>query len=385
MLKLRVTGQCTLYSVFQCICLLIQRLASSLKLPSLYSRPPCPPRAYKKLYTYLEKSLAKSSARPKRQAATPSSTPNKTQSKNATPTSTVPAKRTKAGISKKQAVGATQTSIKDAPTWVMPLVRRICKTLSAQTSTSTARSRPAMSMSFPPHMFAGISSILSFISSSSTSEKRAENKSLDEFLAPFDKGVTEKCKDQIKTLAVAVYFIVLARRRNYIIGKSGVKPSSSIPSRRLDAKAYNEMCGAALSSVGLSPDQKHLRQEVDMWTDSIVKSGWATGMEWFENVPLPDNREDGEIDNEGNAQHGENDDEDEDSGPLGPNRRRRQNVIASGDKVRGGLQPGLGTMMQDRVDWLSEDRKADFIDWKEDIMERINGMEKSGRRAAAVH
>lgn len=42
-------------------------------------------------------------------------------------------------------------------------------------------------------------------------------------------------------------------------------------------------------------------------------------------------------------------------------------------------------MMQDRVDWLSEDRKADFIEWKEEIMERIKGMEKVGKQAAAVH
>jgi origin recognition complex subunit 6 len=28
-------------------------------------------------------------------------------------------------------------------------------------------------------------------------------------------------------------------------------------------------------------------------------------------------------------------------------------------------------MMQDRVDWLSEDRREDFVEWKADIMSRI--------------
>ena len=233
-------------------------------------------------------------------------------------------------------------------------------------------------------MFAGISSILSFVSSTDISEKRAENKDLDELLAPFDEGKADQCEEQIKTLVVAVYFVVLARRMNYIIGKNGVKPSPSVPSRRIDAKTYNEMCDTALSSAGLPPDQKHLKQEVGVWTANIVKCGWATGMEWFENIPLPDDTEAGDLDAAGNTKLGENDDEDEDSGPLGPNRRRRLNVVASGDNVRG-LHPGLGTMMQDRVDWLSEDRKEDFIEWKEEIMERINGMEQSGKGATAVH
>ncbi|KAK2754829.1 hypothetical protein FQN54_006722 [Arachnomyces sp. PD_36] len=371
---------------YVCAEIACKRLAPSLNLPPPVSRPPCPPRVYKKLYTYLEQSLAKSSTRPKRQAATtPSSTPKKAQSKNPTPSSTVPAKRTRAGVSKNAVTETPKTSIKDAPTWAMPLVRRICKTLSTPTSTSTGRSRPAISSSFPPHIFAGVSSILSFIPESNTAEKRAEDKDLDEFLTPFDKGGAEEevKKDMIKTMIVATYFIVLSRRRNYLMGKSGVKPSSSVPPRELDRKTYNEMCDTALSSVGLSPDQKHLRQEVDLWIDYITECGWSKGMEWFENIPLPGDREGDDALDAGDTQAGENDDDGDDSGPLGPNRRRRRKVATGKDKVRGGLQPGLGTMMQDRIDWLSEDRKADYSEWKEEIMERIRGMEKGKKRAAA--
>jgi Origin recognition complex subunit 6 (ORC6). len=41
------------------------------------------------------------------------------------------------------------------------------------------------------------------------------------------------------------------------------------------------------------------------------------------------------------------------------------------ESSHGGLLPGLGTMMQDRIDWLSEDRREDFVEWKADIMSRI--------------
>ena len=262
----------------------------------------------------------------------------------------------------------------------MPLVRRICKALATPTPTSTARSRPAISTSFPPHIFAGISSIISFISSSATSEKRAENKDLDEFLEPLDTpdgDGLEEYKVRVKTLAVAVYFTVLARRQNLKIGSGNSKSS-----RKLDPKTYIDMCNAALAGVGLpSGQQKLLRQEVDAWTENIMKCDWATGMEWFENIPLPGDREGDEA---GTPQGGHpyDEEEDEDSGLLGPN-RRRQKAITSSEKVRGGLQPGLGTMMQDRVDWLSEDRRADFLEWKGGIMDRIKGLEKGGNRVAA--
>jgi origin recognition complex subunit 6 len=39
------------------------------------------------------------------------------------------------------------------------------------------------------------------------------------------------------------------------------------------------------------------------------------------------------------------------------------------------LQIGLGTMMQDKVDYLCEDRQLDYLEWKAKIMARVEQIE----------
>lgn len=45
-----------------------------------------------------------------------------------------------------------------------------------------------------------------------------------------------------------------------------------------------------------------------------------------------------------------------------------------------GLKPGLGTMFQDAVDWLSEDRRDDYQSWKKQIYTSIERMETENRQ-----
>ncbi|OJD12228.1 hypothetical protein AJ78_07133 [Emergomyces pasteurianus Ep9510] len=418
---------------YVCAEIACKRLRKPLKLPPLLGRPPCPPRVYKKIYTYLEQALQKSSSTgsrrrdaqiaasntatsspntPKKPAGT--STPLRTPSKNSPAITTtangtplkrpLPAtqsrktpterKKSKASLSlqgKGPSGISNQNSIKDAPPWTMPLIRQVCKALATPTATSTPLSRPVVSTLLPPHIFAGVSSILSYVSEM---EELGDKKQM-QFLSSLaitttktrglESRESKDYKDRITTLIVAVYFVALARRRR-VNAESSSSPSGS-PSlaEKFDVDTYIDMATAALASVGLE-GQSYV-SHVDLWLSIIMTRKWTTGAEWFENIPGLTGNEgvDEDLAEEwarGDEVGVENEDEDEDEDEIiGPKRRRASRREAgrrsedSSAKAKAGLQPGLGTMMQDRINWLSEDMREDYLEWKEGVMRRIQAIE----------
>ncbi|PGH17092.1 hypothetical protein AJ80_04965 [Polytolypa hystricis UAMH7299] len=381
-----------------------KRLSKSLQLPPLLGRPPCPPRVYKKLYTYLEQALLKASGASRRDntrndapTGTPQSTPKKpattstplkTPSKTGTPLKrsapATPSQKLGQRSAKKRRAKRTLLSsgIKDAPSWTMPLIRRVCTTLSTPTATSTDLSRPSISTTLPPHIFTGLSSVLSLVSSNYTADKPDEDSA---FLSPIidnDDPETQnpEYRERIMTLIVALYFVVLSRRRP-------MDASASSAPGELDVDTYVEMSAAALSSIGIM-GQKSVN-DVDVWLSIIMARDWTNGKEWFDNIPSPEDEWDEQQDRDG-ARDASEDDE----AIISPQRRRQMSQRArqkssGSNKVdvvgqlapvkAGGLLPGLGTMMQDRVDWLSEERRADYLLWKRDVMKRIRAIERSGK------
>ncbi|CRG83888.1 hypothetical protein PISL3812_01244 [Talaromyces islandicus] len=405
---------------FACAEIACRRLARPLKLPPLLGHPPCPPRVYKKLYTFLDssiggnsKSTGKAGSRTPSQSTT--TTPRKenaatTSSKSAsakplqynTPSKSTPRRnnllndRADGTQSKTSSVkrarfrdDALQSShiIKDAPEWVMPSVRTVCKTLSTPAPRMSLWSRPPVSRTLPPHMFSGVSSILHFVSSMTDSEFDKLDEEASEFLEILRTPGEEKTDDYkeiIMSLVVAVYFLVLARRRSPAPATENINAESAAAaaddSRKMDKKTFSEMRQTALSSLGLSPTDKRHGEDVDAWIALIMDQKWAKGREWFDNIPLAGQRDDDFVDEHG---HGlDDDDQMEASTP----KRQRTKLFAQAENREGVLLPGLGTMMQDRVDYLSEDRREDFLEWKADIMKRIARMDKSagavGRKAS---
>ncbi|OAX78369.1 hypothetical protein ACJ72_07326 [Emergomyces africanus] len=419
---------------YVCAEIACKRLRKSLKLPPLLGRPPCPPRVYKKIYTYLEQALQKSSTTtsrrgdahlaasnpatsspntPKKPAgsiSTPLRTPSKDSPAIATTANGTPLKRplpatpSRKGPADSRSMASSlrgkglsgisnQNSIKDAPTWVMPLVRRVCKTLSTPTTTSNPLSRPAVSTLLPPHIFAGVSSILSYVSEM----REVGDKKQAQFLSPLTTKTTTTMKtttkvqglesqenkiyrDRITTLIVAVYFVALARRQRRANIESSSSPSASTSSaEKFDVDIYVEMATAALSSVGL--EGKPYVNEVDVWLSIIMTRKWTSGTEWFENIPgLMGDEGVHEYLAEELTREDEVEDEDETVGPKrrrvirrGTGRQRNSEDVSA--KTKGGLQPGLGTMMQDRLNWLSEDMREDYLEWKEGVMRRIRAIE----------
>ncbi|PYI11501.1 hypothetical protein BO78DRAFT_333755 [Aspergillus sclerotiicarbonarius CBS 121057] len=402
---------------YACAEIACKRLTRALKLPPLLGHPPCPPRAYKKLYAFLDRSLstsltgasrsgtASAPGTPSRTGSAPS-TPRKTSQtatqktpskltatprglQNNTPTKSTPLKRSLVPdtdkpspsprpqkITKLRQNGISgSTIIPDAPGWVMTSIRTVCKTLSTPAPRMSTWSRPPISRTLPPHIFAGVSTILYLISETTAKHDEEIDEEMMEFLEPVittkDKEKDEDFKELINALIVAVYFLVLARRR---------QPSDDVSeaeTKKMDKKTFSEMRQTALISLGLPSTERRHREDVDQWIALVMEQNWAHGKEWFENIPLA-----GELDgDEGDL--ADQDVEGEDGGPSG---RGRVTVTGRGSLVVGkssrrGLLPGLGTMMQDRVDWLSDDRREDYVEWKAEILARIEQVERTAQAA----
>ncbi|KAL4803848.1 origin recognition complex, subunit 6 [Aspergillus unguis] len=388
---------------FACAELACKRLARALQLPPLLGHPPCPPRTYKKLYSFLERTLSLSSPRrtenasapgtPSRSGSTPS-TPTKqsravrTPSKATgtprglenTPSKPTPLKRTYTNNdesrtpqrpNKIQNQGhLTSTKIPDAPAWVMASIRIVCKTLSTPAPRMSTWSRPPISRTLPPHIYAGVSSILYLIDTQDDFDEET-TEFLEPVLAAKDRETDDDFKEIVNALVVSVYFLVLARRRQPGESSSGAPQEES---RKMDKKTFSEMRQTALVSLGLPSTERRHREDVDQWIALIMEQDWAHGKEWFENIPQA-----GDLD-------GDDEILSDDAGDEGNGRGKRlktlpgdRGLFGSGDATRRGLLPGLGTMMQDRVDWLSPERREDYAEWKADIMARITQVEATAR------
>lgn len=285
-------------------------------------------------------------------------------------------------------------NIKDAPQFVMPSIRTVCKILSTPAPRMTLWSRPPISRTLPPHIFAGVSSILHFISKMTDKEIDELDEDASEFVNIIrnpDEEEGEDYKEVVLALIVAVYFLVLARRRSLppntpATSKQPTATASDNPpmspateSRKMDKKTFSEMRQTALSSLGLPAAEKRHGEDVDAWIEMIQTLKWAKGQEWFDNIPLAGERED----EFGNGLYDDDDEVDGDGhgGKAHNTKRRKTNIfLHAGKDEEGLLLPGLGTMMQDRVDYLSEDRKEDFLEWKADMLERIGKIMKTGKR-----
>ncbi|RJE23985.1 hypothetical protein PHISCL_03691 [Aspergillus sclerotialis] len=411
---------------YACAEIACRRLSRALKLPPLLGNPPCPPKAYKNLYGFLERSLSTSIAGPKRSGSTSvTGTPTRSGNSQTTPSkrtpvsaNTTPSKQpaatptphrpkptpTRQATPLKRALSteaptlesrrkspklrpnglSSNSSIPDAPGWVMNSIRTLCKTLSTPAPRTNSFSRPPISKTLPPHIFAGVSSILYFIGTSFENAAEELDEETLEFLEPVlwtkDPENDEDFKEIVYALIVAVYFLVLARRRNPNSldkeGEEGEEGGNSAAqtseSRKMDKKTFSEMRQTALVSLGLSSAERRHRDDVDQWIALIMEEGWANGNEWFENIPQA-----GDVDGDEAFLSGQGEEED-DGGVSAKRTYKDVSALAKEDDSRGGLLPGLGTMMQDRVDWLSEHRREDYLDWKAEIMERVEMMEKAG-------
>ena len=333
-----------------CICYRIHdveeahRLKQTLALPKIQSRPPCPPKIYQKLYRHLDSILPISTRKTARvttsnvPASVPSSSPAKpTTSANVTPLK--PNSSRRKNTSKKARTNDNDTP--DLPHWVMPAIRVLCQRMLL----------PAA----PHHVFAGVASITS----------------------SWETALWKELK--IPALVVAVLLLVKTRL-------AGVKTSTD---------EYEQQKSIALETLkdfgGNATEEEEIGlHDVDEYTRQMGENRWIE-MDWFINIPIG-----AELDVDCSLEdvpgNDPGDDQLEEEQLLSVQRSKARSKDVTDHDY---LQPGLGTMvsllvryqnskltthqMQNRVDYLSDDRTREYQEWKINILAQIDELEATNK------
>ncbi|EON61240.1 hypothetical protein W97_00453 [Coniosporium apollinis CBS 100218] len=338
-------------------------LKQPLNLPQIVSRPPCAPRVYKKVYAYFNSALTAQeprTPRKQRQLATeangltlsPSTrhTPSKGTPTVRTPSRATPLKRKIGDISGDDSEGLSST---------MPAIRHLCK----------AFNLPAAA----PHVFVGVSSVLQHENSRASEPTSAAGTptsvlSRARTRRPAPPSVQEAPGGAIEDANIPALIVVIFLYT--FVRLSG---------RKLDPDQYTQIQLKAIKTlleteVGkTSPKQHDITSDVERLLRR-AQSGWLK-LEWYQNIAPGDELP--QVDD----LDGVGDDKEADSDEINVLTARRtplkkQRKAAASKKESGSLQIGLGTMMQDKVDYLSEARRLDFLEWKAGIMARIEQIER---------
>lgn len=182
---------------------------------------------------------------------------------------------------------------------------------------------------------------------------------------------------------------------------------------KLQTRTFNTICDDAVEMFGRSKGLTD-RRRVEEWIRRVNREGWCRGREWWEEgVPagvIEGISGGGGVergvkarvgDGRGRGQRGDDDDDDEESESavgsedvlvveLGdpdldaadehnatdmPAARTRKAHIQDLEKPdpEGVLLPGLGTMMQEGLDWNSAEKRRAFEAWKRGVLKRLGG------------
>ncbi len=322
---------------YACCEIACKRLGSKLQLPALHGRPPCPPRAYKKLLTFLEQSLpsylpakpTQVSPEKGKDVSIGTSTPRKAapQSLQATPRATYKRSTAFAGKVLQSRNPVYENNEDGAPPWVMPLIRRLCHTFST----------PLL----VPHVYTGLCVVFGLAN-----------------LGLGQEDEESTYRSDATGLTLALFFMVLSRMQR---GK--VRSESYLTDCERACAVANEDD----TNVGLT------KETVDDWIKKISSEGWTTDQEWWSSVP------EDVFDRVRNLVTEEPEQvEEEDQAKLISRRKRKRTDLGNDEQdPEGTLLPGLGTMMQESIDWLSEDRQADYMRWWAGVEKRLNQTNKS--------
>ena len=240
----------------------------------------------------------------------------------------------------------------DLPAFTMPLIKHVCETCKL----------PRVAT----HVYAGVESVYRATQTTAqsaerkdgTPSKRRRSNGGDMDTVTSDT-ISVPTEEQIPALVAAVYLMTAQAMR----GQGGTA-ATKLQQRKAQTAVTTFFATKESPAVTMQPDQLH--ENTEKYTQAATSQGW-TYMEWYRKLSSPDDNTDLAAGN------------DEDNGPSTPRRqaaktplRRKekhgQRKIGEQHENPAGLLPGLGTMFQPAVDWLSEERRADFDAWKEDLL-----------------
>lgn len=274
-------------------------------------------------------------------------------------------KATPGSLGKRNRAAAEQDSgASNLPQFTMPLIRHVCE--------SCALPRAAT------HVYAGVESVYRAMQNTAQSAEReagtpskrtrsnggdAEDATPEIMPVPTD--------EQIPALIAAVYLMTAQSLR----GQKGAAANKLQQRKTQNAvEAFFLMQEPAV--VAIKPTL--LRKDIETYTQAATAQGW-TEMEWYKNLhtandTTTDDATGSDDDNNGPAiprrQSAKT--------PLRRKEKHSQRKIGEDEQNPAGLLPGLGTMFQPAVDWLCEERRADFDAWKEDLLGEVAAVEARG-------
>ncbi|PVH95955.1 hypothetical protein DM02DRAFT_675142 [Periconia macrospinosa] len=307
---------------YACAQLACERLKKRLNLPAITSRPPCPPRIYKKLYKYLESVLPTAAPR-EPQTPRKSGSASAPQSGRATPKTPLSAKGTPRTTRKED------HTAQDCPEWVMPAIRDVARAFSYPNAA--------------PHIYTGVASILPLLERMAAAAAETPSKRPRRTAATASS--TEVPESRVLGLIAVILFYVLSRILNQHI----------TPERVI------EWQNKAIDTLVNVPNAKNvqasdIQAEMESLMPMAQEEGWLQ-MEWFSNVALVDD--------------GDDMDGVETSAAVS-----KSKTSYIGDFRNGSSDYiGLGTMMQDATDYLGTRQREEYKIWKAGIMARVEEIE----------
>jgi len=204
---------------------------------------------------------------------------------------------------------------------------------------------------------------------------------------------TEQHKQDVLALVVAVYLMTLTRMQKGF----------------LTTDVYDAVSKKSIEILEMDAELLHAQAGIEEWIARINDSDWTIeqgkGEDWWSSVPedviAPLKLSYIQAQSRGTDVVDLDDDNDVTPRPArGTKVSRVKGLELQRDELRKQVEeedpddvllPGLGTMMNDAVDYLSDERTAEYELWKADILRRIDAMAKGGegtktgkRRAVAA-
>ena len=254
-----------------------------------------------------------------------------------------------------RAAAELDSGASNLPTFTMPLIRHVCEVCDMPRAAT--------------HVYAGVESVYRALQSTAqkaerepgTPSKRRRSNGVDVVDVDSD-ALAVPTDEQVPALIATIYLVTAQEMR----GK-GAFAVTKLQQRKTQT-AIEAFFGAQENPV-ITIQSDLLRKDTEIYMRAFTAQGW-TDMEWYKNLNSINNSTDA------TACY------DEDAGPATPRRQpaktplRRKEKHSQrkiGDEVENpaGLLPGLGTMFQPAVDWLSEERRADYDAWKEDLFGEV--------------
>lgn len=363
---------------YACAHIACERLKKRLDLEIGKPTPPVKPRVYEKLYRYLDGALITSVPRTPTTGRVRDAVGNVNGSGSGkgegmasrqaqevkTPT-TSGRKRTREETAEENQDGPV-------PEFVMPMIRTICK------SNGVA--------SAAPHVLVGATSVVQEIVSraqrrasgdppSKRRRKTPQSAKSNASAVAVQSGSESIATSKWPAMVIALSLFTAARMKGLEVDDQTIKAM-----QKRGMEAVKKFCKDTKDlPEELDDGLKKLDSNISFYLIEAEDSGWLD-MEWYQNIPQGQNQE---------AEIEESQGDDDDEILVTPKKRPNKTPLRRKEKHGGkaavdledhvgaaGLLPGLGTMFQPALDWLSDERRWEYAQWKKGIMKEIHAIEQ---------